>query len=36
MGQRQPVNISDMGLDDVMGMDTANDRALNISMNFNF
>jgi hypothetical protein len=36
MGQGQPVNISDMGLDDVMGMDTANDRALNISMNFNF
>lgn len=35
MGQGgAPVDISD--LDGVMGMDTANDRALNISMNFNF
>ncbi len=31
---QQPVDISD--LDSVMGMDTSNDRALNISMNFNF
>lgn len=30
----QPVDISD--LDGVMGMDSQNDRALNISMNFNF
>jgi hypothetical protein len=35
MGQGgAPVDVSD--LDGVMGMDTANDRALNISMNFNF
>jgi hypothetical protein len=33
-GLPQPVDISD--LDGVMGMDTTNDRALNISMNFNF
>ncbi len=30
----QPVDISD--LDNVIGMDTTNDRALNISLNFNF
>ena len=30
----QPVDISD--LDDVIGMDSTNDRALNISLNFNF
>jgi hypothetical protein len=36
MGSGQPVNISDMGLDDLMGMDTATDKALNISLNFNF
>jgi len=30
----QPVDISD--LDNVMGMDTSNDKALNISLNFNF